>query len=451
MMRSGYAKILRREFLAYQNKQAIENFLAKLSFCELEFLQKDWQIWARDDQLPPSLTKAGLPWSTWLILGGRGAGKTRAGAEWVRAQALGTQPLACRPCPRIALIGETLADVRSVMIEGVSGILSISNTDDRPLFEPSKKQLVWKNGSIAQMFSSEDPESLRGPQFGAAWCDELAKWRHCDMVWDMLQFGMRLGENPRQVVTTTPRPLALIKKLLEDPKCAVSRSSTFANKQNLAPAFLTSIVERYDGTRLGRQELNAEILEEQTGALWSTQSIDNYRVACAPKLNRVLVAVDPPISSNKDADLCGIVGVGCGVDKRAYVLSDRSIGGLRPLQWATRAVELYRGLNADCLLVEINQGGEMAEHILQQVDATVPIKNVRAHRGKWMRAEPVAALYERGLVSHVGHFAELEDQMCDFSIDGKAFARSPDRLDALVWALSELMLVQPGQPRMQRL
>jgi phage terminase large subunit-like protein len=335
------------------------------------------------------------------------------------------------------------------MVEGVSGLLAVHPPETRPLYEPSKRQVVWPNGAVAQLFSAEDPESLRGPQFSHAWCDELAKWRRPDDSWAMLQFGLRLGDAPRQVVTTTPRPIKLIKTLLADPLSAVSRVATAANAANLAPSFLDAIVGRYRGTRLGRQELDAELLEDRPDALFPRGLIERGRVASAPELRRVVVAVDPPASSGPHADACGIVVAGVGGDGRAYVLADRTVERARPLDWASAAIGAYRRYEADRIVVETNQGGDLVEAVIRQVDASVPVRAVRAMRGKWLRAEPVAALYEQGRVAHVGAFPALEDEMCDFGADGLSGGQSPDRVDALVWALTELLLRVPPEPRVR--
>ena len=392
----------------------------------------------------------GKPWWTcWLVLGGRGAGKTRAGAEWVRAMALGQLPFTDKPAGRIALVGESLEDVRAVMVEGVSGLLAVHSPDDRPIYHSSRRLIEWPNGAVAQIYSAGDPESLRGPQFHVAWCDELCKWRYGEQAYDMLQFGLRLGDNPRQVVTTTPRPGPLLKRLMKDKGTVISRAGTAANAANLAPAFLNEIVARYQGTRLGRQELDAEILEGRPDALWQRSKIESLRVDGTPPLKRIVVAIDPPVTSGRNSDACGIVCAGLGGDGRAYILEDETVEQVRPLQWAQRAVSAYHRLDADCLVVEVNQGGELVESVIRQVDAAVAIRQVRATRGKWLRAEPVAALYERGLVAHVGTFPELEDQLCEFGPDGLATGASPDRLDALVWALTELQLTHDLTPRVR--
>ena len=334
-------------------------------------------------------------WTTWLFLGGRGAGKTRAGAEWVRDMVLGN-PGAEEP--------------------GVGRI------------------------ALAHAFSAEDPDSLRGPQFEAAWADELGKWRYAEATWDMLQFGLRLGARPRQAVTTTPRRIPLIRRLLDDPSVSVTRARTADNAENLAPSFLAQVTARYGGTRLGRQELEGELIEDRLDALWKREAIENARVAAAPALVRIAVAVDPPASSGRDAGACGIVAAGVDGAGAGYVLADATVSGVAPEAWAARAVALYRRLEADALVAEVNQGGDMVAAVMRVVDAGVPVTTVRASRGKYARAEPVSALYTQGRVRHVGAYPELEDEMCDFSPAGLSSGRSPDRLDALVWALTHLML-----------
>lgn len=425
--------------------EVLSAFLAGLSRNEAPFLAREWQVWARDDQMPPE-----GQWTTWLMLGGRGAGKTRAGAEWVRGMALGRRPFASEPAGRIALIGQTLKDVREVMVEGVSGLMGVHAWNERPRHEVSRRRLVWANGTVAEMFSAEEPDSLRGPQFAAAWCDELAKWRYPQATWDMLQFALRLGDRPRQTVTTTPRPIPLIKALMASPGTRLSRATTAMNAHNLAPGFLDAVVGTYAGTRLGRQELDAEILDDRPDALWSRATIEAARVGKAPQLSRTVVAVDPPAASSDGADACGIIAAGLGADGRAYVLADETVAGLKPTAWARRAIALYERLGADRLVVEVNQGGEMAEAVLRQVEPGIAISAVRASRGKWTRAEPVAALYEQGRVAHAGALPELEDEMCDFGSDGLSSGKSPDRVDALVWALTALMLRGRGSaPRVR--
>lgn len=437
---------LRAALRACDERDELDLAALAMSPTEHERLRDDWSLWARPDQLPP----AG-DWTTWLLLGGRGAGKTRAGAEWVKALALGRAPFADGPAGRIALVGETFADVRDVMIEGVSGLLRIHRRAERPTWKPSLRRLEWPNGAVAQAFSSEDPEALRGPQFEIAWADEIAKWRHAEEVWDMLQFGLRLGAAPRQVATTTPRPVPLVKRLVADPACVVARASTRANAFNLAPRFLDTVVGRYQGTRLGRQELDGELIEDRDDALWRRDEIDRLRLDAAPPMTRIVVAVDPPATSRPKADACGIVAVGMSDAGIGHVLADATARGLRPTDWAARAVALFETLEADALVVEVNQGGEMVEAVLREVAPEVPVKPVRATRGKWLRAEPVAALYQQGRVRHVGPLPELEDELCDFGPEGLSSGRSPDRMDALVWALTALMLEGRGRPKVRNL
>ncbi|ODT30380.1 MAG: DNA-packaging protein [Hyphomicrobium sp. SCN 65-11] len=428
-----------------------EAALAVLSAIEIIRLAHDWQVWARDDQLAPIATETGQPWQTWLILGGRGSGKTRAGAEWVRARALGLGTEQDEPARRIALVGLTIAQVRSVMIEGVSGLLAVHAPHERPHFDISRNQIQWPNGAIAQMYAADDPDNLRGPQFDAAWCDELAKWRRAQHAWDMLQFALRLGRHPQSVVTTTPRSIALLKKLMADEGTVTSRAKTTDNAANLAPSFLSSVLKRYGGTALGRQEIDGEIVEDRGGGLWRKSWLDQHRVAAPPELARIVVAVDPPVTSNTNSDACGIIVAGLGEDGRAYVLADRTIRGREPTVWARAAIAAYRDFAADRIVAEVNQGGDLVVGVMRQVDASVPIRAVRATRGKWVRAEPVSTLYAEGRVIHVGEWPDLESQMCAFGADGLAQGKSPDRLDALVWALTDLMLTNPRSPTIRTL
>ncbi|HBC53191.1 MAG TPA: ATP-binding protein [Alphaproteobacteria bacterium] len=408
-----------------------------------------WRFWARPDQLPPQ-----GEWTSWIMLGGRGAGKTRAGAEWVRASVAGRTPLSAGARGRLALVGETLAAARDVMVEGESGILAISPDWARPKFEPSKRRLSWDNGAVAQIFSADDPDSLRGPQFDGAWADELAKWRYGRESWDMLQFGLRLGADPRQIVTTTPRPVRLLRELMADQNSVVTRVSTYANRPYLAPQFFRRIIAQYEGTRLGRQELMAEMLSDNPEALWRLEDIDAARVVRPPRLRQVVVAVDPPASAHRQSDACGIVVAGIGADGAGYVLADHTVQGVSPQGWAGQAVAACYRHDAAQLLVEVNQGGDMAEAVIRQVDERIVIRQLRASRGKAARAEPVSALYEQGRVHHVGTLPELETEMTEFTagFDRRRAGWSPDRVDALVWALTALMLHgEAGSPRLRRL
>ncbi len=444
----GCGNWLREKLLGIYTAEQSAAFLDTLSSAELKFLLNNWELWAREEQLPPS-----GDWRTWVFMGGRGAGKTRAGAEWVRGLAMGRAPFASEPVGRIALVGETFNDVREVMIDGVSGILAVCEGGERPSFEATRRRLVWKNGAIAQMFSAEDPESLRGPQFGAAWCDELAKWKNAQEMWDMLQFGLRLGENPRQLVTTTPRAIPLLKRILSDKDTVKTHASTQANAAHLSPSFLAEVEKRYAGTRLGRQELDGELIEDRADSLWRRGDIEAGRVAAAPDLVRIVVAVDPPASAAASKSTCGIMVVGVCAAGVGYVLEDASLSNARPNEWATEAIAMYHKFQADALVAEVNQGGDMVSQVLSQVDASVPVKPVRAMRGKFLRAEPVAALYAQGRVKHVGTFAALEDELCDFASNGLSNGHSPDRLDALVWALTHVMMgnaeAKGVEPRMR--
>lgn len=430
------------ELLAAMSDEERDAELGKLSKEQIAALRWHWPFWARKDQRPPE-----GDWLTWLLLAGRGFGKSRCGSEWVRQMALD------HPGCLIALVGETAADVRKVMVEGDSGILNISPPDFMPIYSPANRQLTWPNGSKAFTYNATQPDQLRGPQHHFAWCDEIAKWQYMQDSWDQLQFGLRLGDNPKQVVTTTPRPLPLIKKLVADPTTAVTRGRTMDNASNLAAPFLKQIEEKYGGTRLGRQELDGEILDDIPGALWQRALIDEARVFETPlDMDRVIVAVDPAASSEEGSDENGIVVVGMARDSdgyaRGYVLEDGSLRG-SPEEWATRAVHLYRKWSADRIVAEKNQGGDMVEAVIRAVDRSVPIKLVHASRGKIIRAEPISALYEQKRVHHVGRHDLLEDQMCTFSVDnirGNGMG-SPDRVDALVWGLTEVFDKITGRRR----
>lgn len=409
-------------------------------------LRYHWPFWARPDQLAPE-----GDWITWLILAGRGWGKTRTGAETIRQWACGKTPLARGHCSHIALVAETSGDARDVMVEGPAGILACHPKEFRPLYEPSKRRLTWPNGAQATLYNAVEPDQLRGPQHDAAWGDEVAKWRYMQETWDQLQFGLRLGVHPRQIITTTPRPLPLIRKLINDADTVVTRGRTYDNAANLAAPFLRQIEDRYGGTRLGRQELEGEVLEDIPGALWQRSNIDGNRRPEAPAdLQRIIVAIDPATSSDEGADETGIVCVGMARDadgyNRGYVLADRSLRG-SPDDWAKAAVALYREFEADRIVAEKNQGGEMVEAVIRAVDRNVPVSLVHATRGKLVRAEPVSALYEQNRVHHVGRFDELEDQMCMFAADYDRANGSPDRMDALVWGLSFLFDKMTGRRR----
>lgn len=412
-----------------------DQLLASLSDKEVRALAYDWRgFWARPKQIAPE-----GDWTIWLILAGRGFGKTKTGAQWVveRVEA---------GARRIAIVGETSADARDVMVEGESGILACSPPDNRPLYEPSKRRLTWPNGAIASTFSADEPDQIRGPEHDTAWADEVAKWRYRE-AWDNLQFGLRIGRDPRVVATTTPKPTPLIRELVADPDCKVTRGSTRENRANLAPKFLRAIEKKYAGTRLGRQELDAELLEDAPGALWKRKQIDAHRVGKHPDLVRIVVAVDPSVSSESESAETGIVAAGLGVDGHGYVLGDASLTQPTPRQWGTAAVALYSTLRADRIVGEVNNGGDLVESNVLAIDSTVPFTQVRASRGKAIRAEPIANLAEQGRIHHVGFFGALEDELCQWE---PGAAKSPNRLDAYVWAFTELML-EEGDPLLEAL
>lgn len=425
------------QILANLSDEEREEALKELSPAVLAKLRYAWEFWARPNQLEPE-----GDWTTWLILAGRGFGKTRTGAETIRKWVCGDTPLSPGRYHKIALVAETAPDARDVMVEGPAGLLACHPKEFRPTYYPSKRSVEWPNGAQAILFNAVEPDQLRGPQFDAAWCDELAKWRYAAETFDQLQFGLRLGTNPRQVITTTPRPIPVVRRLINDQNTVTTRGRTFDNSANLAAPFLRQVEERYGGTRLGRQELEGEILDDIPGALWSRDMIDNSRKPEAPELDRIVIAVDPATTSGDESDETGIVAVGVATDvdgyTRGYVLADISMRG-SPEEWARAAVNLYNRFDADRIVAEKNQGGDMVESVLRAVDRNVPVTLVHASRGKVVRAEPVSALYEQGRVHHVGRFDKLEDQMCMFSRDAdRSAGNSPDRVDALVWGLTSL-------------
>ena len=369
----------------------------------------------------------------------------------MRAQVEGATPLAAGRARRVALVAETFDQGRDVMVMGDSGILACSPPDRRPVWEAGRRRLVWPNGATATVFSAHEPEALRGPQFDAAWADELAKWKKAEETWDMLQFALRLGEHPQQVVTTTPRNVGVLKTILRNASTVVTHAPTDANRAYLAESFLAEVEARYAGTRLGRQELEGVLLDDVEGALWATAAIEAGRVDAAPKLDRIVVAVDPSVTGGAASDECGIIvaGVVCEgppQDWRAYVLEDASVRG-GPLDWARAAIAAMARHGAERLVAEVNQGGDLVESVIRQVDPLVPFRSLRAGRGKGLRAEPVAALYEQGRVRHLRGLGALEDQMCRMTVRGFEGRGSPDRLDALVWAIHELMIEPAAQYR----
>jgi phage terminase large subunit-like protein len=428
------------------NSPERRKFLSSLSDSETLSLFYDWKQWARPNQIAPEGT-----WSNWLCLSGRGWGKTRVGAEWVRHNAENHPD---RKELRIALVAPVAGDARKVMVEGESGIMAISPPWARPSFNPSLSQLTWPSGAIGILFSADEPDRLRGPQFHLAWSDEIAAWggkggskreggSKGGETWDNLQMGLRLGDNPQNCITTTPRPIQLIRELKADPATVISSGSTFENSANVARKFLDRMVRKYAGTRLGRQELYAEVLDDTPGALWTRDLIERHRVDGHPDLIRIVIGVDPAVTSGEDSDNTGIVVVGLGANYHAYVLRDLTCK-LTPIGWATRVCNVYTHYKADRVVGEVNNGGDLVEANLRSVDPLLSYKSVHASRGKRVRAEPIASLYEQGYVHHVRdtenphHLTDLEDMMTNFVSD--QMDKSPDNLDALVWALTELYL-----------
>lgn len=385
----------------------------------------EW-LWnhARKDQRPPSDTE----WLVWLMLSGRGSGKTRAGAEWVHRMV--------EKHSRVALVAPTGADARDVMLEGESGLLTIAPPGKRPMYEPSKRRLTWPNGAVATVFSAEEPDRLRGPEHYAAWVDEACFYPLVDDVWDNLMFGLRLGKRPRVCVTTTPKPRPWLKTLLATDSTRVSRASTYDNLENLSPVFAERVIARYEGTRLGRQELHAEVLDDVEGALWSWDLIEQARINALPdSLDRIVVGVDPAGTSRDSSDETGIVVVGWSAGE-GYVLDDRS-GRYSPHGWASAVRNAYDDYSADAVVVETNYGGDMVEHTLRTAGVKARLLKVSARRSKSLRAEPVVGLYEQGKIHHVGSFPDLETQMCEW-VPFNNYAKSPDRVDALVYSITQL-------------
>jgi phage terminase large subunit-like protein len=412
--------------------------LARLSDDVRANLRTNWGHWSRPAQRPPP-----GEWLTWLILAGRGFGKTRTGAEWVRENVCGATPEAPGRYRNIALVAETAADARDVMIEHGSGILGVHPPEYMPNYEPSKRRITWKNGATATVFNATEPDQLRGPEHDLAWGDELAKWAYARETYDQLMFGLRQGNPPRLCITTTPRPIPLLREILADEGTQVTKGLTLDNRDNLAPSFLRHIMRKYEGTRLGRQELNAELLDDVPGALWTRQVLDDSRVKKdnLPDMARIVVGVDPSGTSGDEdegADI-GIVVAGRGVNGRGYVLGDYTCK-LSPDGWGRRAVTAYHQHEADRIVAEVNYGGAMVKQVIKTCDATVAYKEVVASRGKVARAEPIAAMFEQGRISIVGGFAELEDECVLMTSQGYVGEGSPNRVDAMVWALSELML-----------
>ncbi len=413
-----------------------ERAIRRLGKAEALDLLYTWRgFWARPNQVAPEGN-----WSIWLMLAGRAWGKTRTGASWLQEKVY--PPMGGRGSRRVCLVARTAADVRDVMIEGESGLLATTHPLRRPVWKSSQRRLIWPNGAIGTTFSADEPDQLRGPQYEFAWCDELASWRYGTETWDNLQMILRLGSHPQAVITTTPRPTALVKRVIRGAGTVVTRGATFENK-SLPPSFIERLQSEFAGSRLARQELYAEVLDDNPAALWKRSRIDDLRIGkpAVPPLRRIIVAVDPAVSANEKSDETGIIVAGLGIDGKAYVLDDLSLVA-SPAAWGATVVRAYIDWKADRVISEVNNGGDLVEANVRSAATQLEVSNVsykavRASRGKLVRAEPVAALYEQGRVHHVGSFPKLEDQLCEWDPTGDY---SPDRLDALVWALTELML-----------
>jgi phage terminase large subunit-like protein len=407
----------------------LKTLQASLSTEEKAALLYRWEAWRRPEQAPP----AGA-WEGWLIDAGRGWGKTRTGAETVRSWvASGVK--------RIGIVSQTAAENRDIVVEGESGLLAVSPPWDRPTYEPSKRRVTWPSGAYATLYDASEPDQLRGPQHEKIWFDELAKYRYAEQVFDMAMFGLRLGQVPQWVATTTPLPTPFFKGLLKRPGVVVTKGRTVENLANLSPTFRAMVVERYQGTRLGRQELDAELIDDVVGALWTRRGIEDNRATVVPSLKRVVVAIDPATTSKKTSNEHGIVTVGLGADNHGYVIDDVS-GVMTPDQMARRALGCYARHKADAIVVEVNNGGDFIPALIKTIEPNANVIDVRAARGKVVRAEPISALYDQGRIHHVGAFAALEDQMTQFTREVAASRDadlpSPDRVDALVWGLTEL-------------
>jgi len=412
---------------------------------DLYQLAHNWDLHARPHQRPFS-----DDWLIWLLLGGRGSGKTRTGAEWIREQVNQNGKR------RIALVAPTYNDAREVMLEGESGLMHIGYPSERPIYTSSRHRLEWPNGAVGQIFTSEEPDGLRGPQFDAAWADEFCAWSYPEYVLSNLRLALRLGQNPQLVVTTTPKPIPALKRLMNAKGVLMSHGKTSDNADLLAPSFLSAMEEAYGGTRLGRQELNGEFIEDLPGALWTRDMLEACYLREVPKLDKIIVTIDPPVSTGARADSCGIVVVGksgIGRAAKAYVLHDGTVQGRSPEGWAKQAVKLWRGWRANYILAEVNQGGDLVTSVLRTIDPGVPVRKVHASKGKVARAEPIAALYEQGRVLHAGRFSELEDELAGLGVPkgAKGQKGSPDRADALVWAVTELLLRSRAMPRIRQL
>ena len=403
-----------------------DEILKKLSDEEIIALYYDWEgVWSRPSQVEPAGN-----WTYWLILAGRGWGKTKTAAEWIRKRVCTLES------KHIALVAPRASDIRDIMIEGPSGILNVFPPNQRPNYEPSKRKITFHTGAVAITYSGDEPDQLRGPNVDTAWVDELASIPKQEQVLDMIAFCLRIGVNPRCVITTTPRPTRTIKRLIREDNTCITRGSTFENRDNLSNVFFSSIIERYKNTRIGKQELYGEILDDNPKALWKEKIIEESRVIKHPELRRIVIGVDPAATANKNSDETGIIAVGKGNDGHFYILDDKSLKD-SPAGWGKAVVSVYYKYKADRVIGEVNQGGDMVEYVLKTIDRYVSFKSIHASRGKKLRAEPIAALYEQHKCHHVGTFPDLETQMTNW--DPENDTESPDRVDALCWAIWELM------------
>ena len=412
-------------------KEERDKILNSLTKEEAEDILYDWEVWARPKQLPPP-----GDWLTWMILTGRAWGKTRCAAEWVIKKAK-------EGAKHIALIGQTVPDVRDTMIKiGPSSILKISHPSFRPEYTPSLRTLAWPNGTIATTYSGDKPDQVRGPSHDIVWIDEFAKFQYPQDIWDNLMFGLRESEDMRIMITTTPRPIKIIKDIMALKNTIVVTGSTYENRDNLPKKYFDYVIAPYVGTRLGQQEIEGKILEDNPNALWTRKIIDDNRVSKVPELIRIVVAVDPEGTDTETSAETGIIAGGLGVDGHGYVLSDATIKG-SPDTWGKAVVAEYYKFGADRIVAEVNNGGDMVKFVIHTIDKDVSYKDVHAAKGKHTRAEPVSALYEQGRIHHVGNFPDLEEQLCEWVPGDK----SPDRLDANVWLMTELILNKKNRPR----
>lgn len=430
---TNYSMNLNAALIASLSVQKRRVLFAKMTQSQLETLLEDWIFWARPAQLPPQ-----GKWRIWMFLGGRGAGKTRAASEWI------CEKVETQQAKNIALIGSNIQDVRDIMVEGQSGILNIARKDFMPVFEPSNRRIIWPNGAKATLYSAEVPNSLRGPQFDLAWGDEFAAWANGDIVIDTLRPALRLGDNPQLLLTTTPRPVPWVKNMFEDENCVITRSSSHENRANLADGIIEEMEARWKDSIWARQELLGELIDDPKGALWTRIDIINARNCEKPQLfDKIIIAVDPPISAHKNSDKCGIIVAGI-LNDIGYIIADLTTQGQQPNEWAKIIGDAYEEFNANIILAEANQGGEMVRTIIALHSPNAMVYLLHARNAKRVRAEPVALLYAQGRVKHLAHFPALEDEMCRFGT--KDFQNSPDRVDALVWAISHLLIGQ-NSPR----